>query len=269
MVIELRSDALPGCTDIDPLRELAEHALTETGAPACPRYIETLGDGLWHEPPPCGTRMYEMMYRTAAADPQWMAMSLISGADRDGRRSRSIWRLASASTDDGEREQLRAHAVDESRHALANVALLDLAFPGAIDDVFRAQLENLAPRYDIDTSPTGEVSQPRPGRTPFDELVLLNLAELRAALLQTLQHPMLMEHCEIANLARANDELRGLLSDELRHIASTARRIEGYMADLAPVKVRARFQTLMRAFNDSCAEEQIDYSYNERFGTYP
>ena len=209
------------------------------------------------------------MYRTAAADPQWMAMSLISGVDRDGRRSRSIWRVASTWTDAGEREQLRAHAVDESRHALANVALLDLAFRGAIDDVFRTQLENLVPRYDGDTGPTGEVPQPHPARTAFDEWVLLNLAELRAAQLLTLQEPMLMEHCDIANRARANVELRGLLSDELRHIASTAQRIEGCLADRAPAEARVRLRTLVRAFNDSCAEEQIDYSYNERFGTYP
>ena len=43
--------------------------------------------------------------------------------------------------------QVKRHAIDESRHAKAYVAMLDFTFPEIADNDFRAQLASLSPGY--------------------------------------------------------------------------------------------------------------------------
>src|SRR5439155_10089979 len=110
-------------------------------------------------------------------------------------------------------------AVDESRHALAYLALLDLAFPGAVTPSFRSELNQLSPSFSmrqqffaVDGSPYA--------RTPsVDDFVQMNIAEIRMTIHHLLQRPALAMHCPRMNVPRITKILDALLRDELRHVA--------------------------------------------------
>lgn len=253
----------------DTLLALAKRALDSASQDSAAQYVTVLARALSQEPPPWGTTLYEEMYRAAASDPQWMAMALITGADLKGRRSRDAWAVAEASDDPTDRIRLRAYAVEESRHARVDIALLDVVFPGAIDAGFREQLLSLAPRYRIDDARPPRDEAPVPSHGTFDAVVLLNFDELRGVLIGSIQRPMLVGHCPAAFREQAAAMLDEVLSDDLRHLGLGAEMIDRHLSDHDDGSDDRRFEALMRFFNNACAEQPIDYSYNERFGMYP
>ena len=129
---------------------IARVALSLRHSPAeCPLYLSFLSDALAAEPPPFSSKDYAAVYEEASADARWMAISLMTNAEREGDGATRLWSLSACSSDTRIREQLKAHAVDESRHALLYLALLDLAFPGSVDQDFRRELQQLSPHYSM------------------------------------------------------------------------------------------------------------------------
>jgi hypothetical protein len=129
---------------------IARVALSQPTPPLeCPIYCLALERALKEEPPPFDTPEYAEIYRGASGDPRWMAISLITNAEREGDGAKRLWSLAACCDDSDEKPLLKRHAIDESKHALYYLAILDLTFPNMVDRSFRAELNKLSPGFSV------------------------------------------------------------------------------------------------------------------------
>jgi hypothetical protein len=178
-----------------------------------------------------------------------MARSLLTNAEREGEGSGHLWDLASSTPDARVATQVQQHAIDESGHSRAYVAMVDLAFPGALDDRFRAELRTLSPGYTW-ASPLG----PHPG-SPYahpvtvDDLIQMNIAEIRTSVHHLLQRPMLLAHAAPGGKRRLARILDALLLDETRHVAYTAALIEAHACRGQADAVKRLMQERQADFN--------------------
>ena len=229
--------------------ELTLKALKPHGADAWRHYRQALTRACKKSPPPFGSKAYGDIYRDAAADPYWMAMSLLANAQREGEGAGQLWDLASCTTNDPIASQVRQHAIDESGHSRAYIALLDLAFPGVVEKTLHAQLASLSPGY------TRESPREPHGRSPFarpitlDDLIQMNIAEIRTLIHHMLQRPMLLAHCAPERRRRLARVLDALLLDETRHIAYTAALIEEFACSGEAELVKRLMQERLSDFN--------------------
>jgi hypothetical protein len=175
-------------------------------------------------PPPFGQAWYGETYRKLAIDPVWLAQSLISNAVKEGEGSRKLWALVARVSDTHIREAIRQHAVDESRHAQYYLAMLDIVFPNATDRAFRAQLQTISPGYKRGDRPDPQT--PSTEELVLDEIVQMNIGEIRTRIHQLLMRPIISAHCSEKNRPKLQKILDTLLDDETRHIAYTARIID-------------------------------------------
>jgi hypothetical protein len=236
---------------------------------ACPRYFAALDRALWEEYPPFGTELYAEMYGAASASGQWLAIALMTNAEGEGESAKRLWSLAACADDDEEQRLLKRHACDESSHALAYLALLDLSFPGAVEPAFRADLNQLSPHFSMDQELFAVAGSPYARKPSVDDYMQMNIAEIRTTIHHLMQRTALAAHCPAENLARATKILNSLLRDELSHVAYTAVLIERKADAIEPDEFQALFCKRVRDFNRLTSEEPIDYSYNQRFGNYP
>lgn len=221
----------------------------------CPLYMQALEQALDDEPPPFDTAAYAGVYGQAADSAQWMAVSLITNAEREGDGSRRLWSLAACSDDGRVQQQLKTHALDESRHALLYLALLDLAFPGAVDPAFRQELDGLSPHF----RPRQELA-PVPGspyakKPTVDDFLQMNIAEIRTTIHHIMQRPALARHCAPEQQKRVTSIQNSLLGDELKHVAYTAVLIEEVARELPRERVAQLFRRRLRDFNQITFDE--------------
>jgi hypothetical protein len=175
-------------------------------------------------PPPFGLFWYGQKFRSLARDPHWLALALVQNGAKEGEGARKLWRLGGRTGDALVAEQIRQHAVDESRHALLYVAMLETVFPHAVPAELRPQLIKLSPRYRAgDRLPS---RSPLPWRRVLDELIQMNLGEIRTRINQALLGPVVTAYCPAAGRRRLRRILRSLMDDETRHVAYTARILE-------------------------------------------
>ncbi|PYO11690.1 MAG: hypothetical protein DMD75_10030 [Candidatus Rokuibacteriota bacterium] len=235
--------------------ELTLKALKPHGADAWRHYRQALTTACKKSPPPFGSKAYGDIYRDAAGDRYWMAMSLLANAQREGEGAGQLWDLASCTTNDPIASQVRQHAIDESGHSRAYIALLDLAFPGVVEKTLHAQLASLSPGY------TRESPREPHGRSPFarpitlDDLIQMNIAEIRTLIHHMLQRPMLVGHCAAERHHRLISILDALLSDETRHIAYTGALIETFARNGEAPTVTGLVQERLVDFNEITRHE--------------
>lgn len=221
----------------------------------CPRYLAALDKAIDEEPPPFGTAAYTNTYRGASSSGQWLAMSLITNAEREGDGAKRLWSLASCSDNEEERQLLKRHACDESSHALAYLALLDLAFPGAVTPTFRSELNQLSPHFSMAQEPYPIEGSPYARKPSVDDYMQMNIAEIRTTIHHLMQRQALAEHCPPENMPRATKVLDSLLRDELSHVAYTAVLIEEKAANTDAEKLQRMFSKRVRDFNNITKEE--------------
>ena len=206
--------------------ELALTALRSHYREAGPYYSDALVTACRKAPPPFGTRKYEKIYRDVARDPNWMAVSLIQNAQGEGEGSGHLWDLAASTPDPRVAAQVKAHAIDESRHAKAYVAMLDITFPDVVNNKSRVQLASLSPGYTQRSPLEPHADSPYASAITLDDLIQMNIAEIRTLVHHIIQRPMLLAYCapeRRRRLALLHDRLR---VDEARHIGYTATLIE-------------------------------------------
>lgn len=198
-------------------------ALRECGTENLPLYEAALGEACEAHPPPYGQAWYGDTYRSAAMDPSWLAGSLIANAEKEGEGSRKLWGLVARTPDERISEAIRQHAIDESRHALLYIAMCDLVFPDAMDAHLRDYAESLSPRFSSNdfppSSPTTRIEN------VIDELIQMNIGEIRTRIHQLLLRPVITEYCAMEKRERLQRVLDSLLTDETKHIQYTARLI--------------------------------------------
>jgi hypothetical protein len=235
---------------------VARLALSERKSPAdCPRYFAALESAVWEEFPPFATGLYEEIYRTASTGAQWLAVSLMTNAEREGDGAKRLWSLAACCADEEEQRLLKRHACDESSHALAYLALLDLAFPGAVSESFRAELDQLSPHFAMTQELYAVPGSPYAHAPSVDDYMQMNIAEIRTTIHHLMQRQALKAHCPEQNLGKAKKVLDRLLRDELSHVAYTAVLIERKMASAKRGDMEAQFSKRLRDFNRITEEE--------------
>jgi hypothetical protein len=234
---------------VNSIAGLTVKALRAHGGEAWPHYRDALITACRKAPPPFGTRSYGRIYRDAASDPCWMAFSLITNAEGEGEGARHLWDLAACTPDARVAAQVKAHAIDESRHSRAYVAMLELAFPGVVDDDRRAELTALSPGFTRRSA-----LEPRDGSAyaspiTVDDLIQMNIAEIRTLVHHLLQRPVLLGYCAPERRRRLAHLLDALRLDEIRHIAYTASLIEEFARSGEAGAVKQLMQQRVSDFN--------------------
>jgi hypothetical protein len=229
--------------------ELTLESLRAHYGAAGPYYREALIAACRKAPPPFGTKKYEKIYRDVAKDPNWMAMSLIQNAQGEGEGSGHLWDLAACTPDVRVAAHIKAHAIDESRHAKASLAMLDLTFPDVVDNELRAQLDTLSPGYNQRSPLEPHEGSAYASAATLDDLIQMNIAEIRTLVHHLIQRPMLLAYCAPERrhrLALLHDRLR---LDEARHIGYTATLIEEFARRGKADAVKRLMQERMSDFN--------------------
>jgi hypothetical protein len=228
----------------------------------CPSYFSALETALVDEPPPFGTQAYADLYRNASSDGRWVAVSLMTNAEREGDGAKRLWSLSACSPNREQQQLLKVHAVDESRHALTYLALLDLAFPGVTEPSFRLELQQLSPHYSMRMELFAVEGSPYAKPPTIDDFLQMNIAEIRTTIHHLMQRHALAEHAPIGSQSQIRRILDALLQDELSHVAYTAVLIEQLAQTVAGLDVAALFRRRFRDFNQITNEELGDHAFD-------
>jgi hypothetical protein len=243
----------------DSITPVARAALSQRSPRVeCPTYFKALEKALREEPPPFGMKAYSDIYRRASEDAKWMAISLITAAEREGDGAKRLWSLAACSVNEEEQRLLKRHAVDESKHALLYLALLDLSFPNAVESSFHSELRKLSPGYTIEQPLFAVEGSPYSRAPSVDDFLQMNIAEIRTTIHQAMQRQALNKHCPANNLPRLTRILDSLRRDELSHVAYTAVLIERKAYGVEQSRVSNLFCKRFRDFNDITTQELGD-----------
>jgi hypothetical protein len=233
---------------VDTVAALTLDALSAHGTESLSGYAACLRAACLAVPPPFGEDWYGDKYRAVSEDPQWLAASLVANAQVEGDGARKLWNLVSRTGDGNIAAQVRVHAVDESRHARLYIAMLDIAFPDAVSEELRPALSALSPGYTVKDRPTG--MEQSPIEWVHDEIIQMNLGEIRTRIHQLLLRPVLRAWCAEPARPRLQRVLDSLLRDETLHIQYTARLIEQMIQEGAGDFVRQTMAKRLAEFND-------------------
>ena len=234
---------------------MTTRALQEHGVPQLPVYRRALVNACNAFPPLFGRKAYSDLYRKGAADPDWAALSLATTAMGEGNGARHLWDLAACTPRPDVAVQIQAHAIDEARHSRAYVTLLEQVFPHFASESLRKQLHQLSPGYTKTTPLAAAKGSPYAIPATVDELIQMNIAEIRTRLVHLLQRPALLAYCSAERRARVRRILDSLLFDETRHIAYTARLIERAARESGAGQVMDLMRERVRDFNEITDDE--------------
>ncbi len=204
-------------------------------------------------PPPYGEAWYGERYRAVACDPEWLAQSLVANAQKEGDGARKLWILAARARDQHIAEQVRRHAIDESRHASLYLRMLDITFPDAVDDSLRQLLSSILPGYTLRDMPAQLPEEPE--EHVFDELVQMNIGEIRTRIHQLLLRPVIMLHCAEEGRTKLRRILDSILNDETKHVRYTARLLQTAVTSGRTELITRTMQQRMAEFNDITLQE--------------
>ena len=230
-------------------------ALAGNGVSGLPAYRRALVSACDALPPVFGKKRFGERYHRGARDPEWVARSLALAAQGEGDGAEHLWDLAACTPDADLASQIKRHAIDEARHSRAYITLLELIFPGCVDDQLRPLLQQLSPGY-TKTSPLAPTKgSPYAIPATVDELIQMNLAEIRTRTVHLLQRPAFLAYCRADRRPRARRILDSLLLDETRHIAYTARLVERTARESGIERVMDLMRQRLKDFNEITDDE--------------
>lgn len=222
------------------------------------QYADALVTSCERHPPPFGEAWYGERYRELSADPGWFAHSLVANAQKEGDGARKLWELAGRTPDPHIAEAVRLHAIDESRHAMLYLAMLELVFEDSVPEDAREALDSISPRYRSTDCPTP--TPPSDFAVVLDEIIQMNIGEIRTRIHQLLLQPVIKVYCAPTKQTRLKATLDSLLDDETRHIDYTASIIDRAMTQQYRVDwIRSVFASRVAEFNEiTLAEVGVD-----------
>ena len=195
-------------------------------------YTELLQAATDLHPPPHSQAWYGKAYRQSARNADWFADSLVLNAYEEGNGSRQVWEFAGQVERPEFAELIRNHAIDESRHSKMFATLLDLLFPTQLEPETRAKVKAFCPGYnpgDLKSIESTSDSIDRvDDRFMMDQLIQVNLLEIRALILQLLLRPVLQAYAQPKDLAQVTRMTDRFIYDETQHIAYSAHCISEY-----------------------------------------
>ena len=122
---------------------------------------------------------------------EWFANVIVGNASTEGWGAAKLWYLAGKTPDEDISSLVQQHARDEApRHSRMYSRMVGLVFPGAVTEALQAQLKMLAPIYRFGDTP--ERLPPYSGQDILDNLLQINVAEIRTLVNQLLARPVLM-----------------------------------------------------------------------------
>jgi hypothetical protein len=230
--------------------------LDELDSEPLDHYKGFLRDACDQSPPAHGMDWYGMRYRELASDPIWFANSLVVNSEREGYGSQRIWLFADLIRDQYTATLVRGHSIDESQHSRMFIRLLELIFPNSVDDELRSALFELSPGYTKKRNPgIGPATVSCSDEEILDEIIQVNLVEIRSLFLQLLLRPVALAYCPPGNVVKVKRILDFLLRDEVRHIEYSARCIERVVAAGKAELVRVHMIERQAGLNDiTCSE---------------
>jgi hypothetical protein len=240
------------------MNPVAQFTLGALGTDACaalPTYCKALERACDASPPPFGTQRYGDIFRMVATDPTWLATSLITNAEREAEGATRLWSIAASTPDTEIAALVKQHAIDESRHSRWYIAVLDVVFPGALDESLRPYVEGISPRYSATMAPQPDPGSPFSHAATLDDLVQMNIAEIRTAINQRLQLPVLTASCRPGDVGKLTPLMAGLIRDEVLHVAYSARLIEKLSAVEGADTLTDLITERVRDFNEITCEE--------------
>jgi hypothetical protein len=239
--------------------ELTLNALKQKGTDNFPFYGESLQNACKTAPPPFGMAWYGEKYRHVAQKPTWLAKSLIENAKKEAEGAKGLWTLAGRTQNSEIADQIRIHAIDEARHARLYIAMLNIAFPNAINLHYRESLYKLSPAYKTkDKLP----NLPKASEASvLDELIQMNIGEIRTRINQLLLRPVILAYCVPTSRNRLQRILDSLLLDETRHIEYTARLIEQAQIEWADF-IRQTMSNRLLEFNQITLQEVGELNFD-------
>lgn len=186
-----------------------------------PLYWEALRAACEETPPPYGEFWYGDLFRHHAQDLDWLVQIIELNARKEADGARQLWDFSRRIADRSIRQRVKAHAIDEARHAAFYVALLQLMFPDEMSDDYVRSLRDYVPRFDRDDDAVDD-DRLATKQAVLDEIIQMNIGEIRTLINQMLMRPMVDVLTPEANRERALKLIDGLGDDEVSHIAYTA-----------------------------------------------
>src|SRR3990167_1232471 len=166
---------------------------------------------------------YGEKFREMSINHSWFISAVASSAVKEAEGSKQLLNLSERVTDANISKQIHQHAIDEAKHARFYVKLLKLAFPVLdINKTFptlESELNNVENNHSVQKAPCNS-------HALLDELIQMNIGEIRTRVHQLLFRPVMLTYAPEKNKQSINKIMESLLSDETRHIEYTARLIE-------------------------------------------
>lgn len=191
------------------------------------QYCTFLRNSCETNPPPYGEHWFGKEYRRMARNPSWFANLLISDADLEGYSSKQLWIYANSVNDSKMSKDLKRHAIDEARHSKIFGKILFLIFPEIATDELREKLNEMSPSLSLNGIETSELNTVSVSyKETLNSLILINLFEIKALLLQRLLQPTLFAYGNSELNPKIQRSTNSLIADEIRHISYTAEYLE-------------------------------------------
>lgn len=223
--------------------------LSAIGRHDLPTYSRALVSAFDRYPPPFGMKVYGDAFRDLACNPEWLARSLIGNAAQEGEGASRLWDLAASTRESRTASQLKQHAIDESRHARMYVAIVDIVFRNAIGEDLRPLVQSLSPAYASNLMPVATPGSQFAHDLTLDDLIQMNIAEIRTRVHQLLHGPVLMVLCKGDRRHRLPPLLNALACDELNHVSYTALLIEEHARSGRANEVMELMEARVNDFN--------------------
>lgn len=225
-------------------------AMAAQGVSGLSIYERALSSAFKRHAPVFGRKAYAELYRRSARDPEWVALSLATFAEGEGDGAERLWDMAASTPDAEIAAEVKQHAIDEARHSRGYVTLLGMIFPHLAGEQLLATMKQLSPGYTA-AQPLRARQGSRDARpATVDELIQMNIAEMRTRVQHVFQRPVLLRHAKPAQRPRVRRILDSLLADETRHIAYTARLIERIARQSGSDPVMDLMHRRVRDFNE-------------------
>lgn len=234
---------------------LTLEALSELKTEQLPNYEAALKDACESCPPPFGMAEYGDLFRESASDPAWFAGSLVANSLAEGDGSRRLWDLSRKTANRRISDFVKIHSIDEARHAHWYMAITNLVFPNSIDPKLHESAQDLIPRFGASSTDPARERSPFAHDVTLDDLIQMNIAEIRTRIHHMLQRPLLVEFCQPSNRPMLVALLDRLLLDETKHIQYTARLIEEFTRQRKGGDVRCLMRDRMLDFNRLTEDE--------------
>ncbi|HEU4412497.1 MAG TPA: hypothetical protein VFS43_45060 [Polyangiaceae bacterium] len=170
-------------------------------------------------------------------------------AKKEGEGAQVLWKMVGEVASELVARNVHQHAVDESNHAQYYVKILQWTFPGCAEGEVEQALQQISPRHSLRVTPHRR-TPPDPIEVTLDEMVQMNIGEIRTRVHQLLPWPAVLEHCPPEHLKKVRGLISTLLRDETRHIAYTAQILEQAIAAGRASSVRDRMAERFEQFCD-------------------